>query len=479
MRLGAILLVLMAVLCAGSSTASAADLTTEQWLQDLAQVRGLIDTGYANRDWLEQDRGVDLNVLFGSAAQGLRAAHSDAEARVIFDRVAGRIGDGHFEIDWPEAATAEEGPVGAGDPCREFDARINTPGLAAALPGYRSLEGDPTFPAGIVNVVKLRVGVIRIAVFGPQGNPALCHEALQALRIDPAQPCDGACVDRVVHEAEVLMTPRFEARLRQLRLSGALTLVVDLSDNPGGSAWAEAAARMVSSRPLRSARVGFVRGPQWMKTWEDLAAKLRAEAGKPGQPDRGWLTALALQAQAAGQEAARRCDGKACERLGRGGFATGLLEQASSGEFTNRPWGPLVFSAAEYPYHDAVWSGSVVVLVNQETWSAAEEFAALLQDNHAAAILGDRTGGAGCGHTARAEPVILKNSGATVQTPDCARFRADGSNEVRGVIPDVIIGSRLQDGRKLKAKLIADSLPAALARAWQTRARRAPAIPRG
>ena len=33
----------------------------------------------------------------------------------------------------------------------------------------------------------------------------------------------------------------------------------------------------------------------------------------------------------------------------------------------------------------------------------------------------------------------LKNSGATVKMPDCARFRADGSNEVAGVTPDVLV----------------------------------------
>ena len=128
----------------------------------------MIDTDYANRDWLQQDRGVDLDVLFGSAAQGLRAARDDAEARVIFDRVVARIGDGHFEIDWPQAG-APEGPADAGDPCREFDSRITTPGAGAALPGYRALEGDPTFPAGIVTVA---VAVLALSVAVSPVQPA-------------------------------------------------------------------------------------------------------------------------------------------------------------------------------------------------------------------------------------------------------------------------------------------------------------------
>lgn len=50
-----------------------------------------------------------------------------------------------------------------------------------------------------------------------------------------------------------------------------------------------------------------------------------------------------------------------------------------------------------------------------------------------------------------------------------ARFRFDGSNEVAGVIPDVMTGHRADDGYSLKAKLIAAKLTeaVALARALQ------------
>jgi C-terminal processing protease CtpA/Prc len=105
------------------------------------------------------------------------------------------------------------------------------------------------------------------------------------------------------------------------------------------------------------------------------------------------------------------------------------------------------------------------VLVNQETWSAAEEFAAILQDNNAAVVLGTRTGGAGCGYTHGGTPTKLKNSGAVLKLPDCVRFRADGSNEVRGIIPDEVVPMRPDDGQHFNAGLIARKLPAAIARA--------------
>jgi C-terminal processing protease CtpA/Prc len=110
-----------------------------------------------------------------------------------------------------------------------------------------------------------------------------------------------------------------------------------------------------------------------------------------------------------------------------------------------------------------VWRGPLIVLTDGETWSAAEELPATLQDNKAAVILGGRTGGAGCGHASGAEPITLKNSGGKLVLPDCVRFRFDGSNEVAGVIPDVQTGHRFDDSDAMKAKLIAAKLPEAIA----------------
>jgi C-terminal processing protease CtpA/Prc len=107
----------------------------------------------------------------------------------------------------------------------------------------------------------------------------------------------------------------------------------------------------------------------------------------------------------------------------------------------------------------------VVVLTDQDTASAAEQFAAILQDNRAALVLGARTAGAGCGHTWGGTPTRLTNSGATLRLPDCARFRADGSNEVRGILPDAAIPWRANDGRALRARMLQAALPEALARA--------------
>jgi hypothetical protein len=67
--------------------------------------------------------------------------------------------------------------------------------------------------------------------------------------------------------------------------------------------------------------------------------------------------------------------------------------------------------------------------------SAAEYFAAILKDNKAATIIGELTGGAGCGSTNGGIPAELRHSHAVVKMMDCVRLREDDSDEVNGVTP--------------------------------------------
>lgn len=78
-----------------------------------------------------------------------------------------------------------------------------------------------------------------------------------------------------------------------------------------------------------------------------------------------------------------------------------------------------------------------MVLVDGATASAAEQMAAVLQDAKAAVVVGQKTLGAGCGYTGVGVPARLKHSGLVVKMPDCARFRANGDNEIEGITPDV------------------------------------------
>jgi hypothetical protein len=454
-------------------------------------MRQALDTKYANLEWLTTEREVDVPALFVRAEAALRAAGSDAGATALFNRLVTRIADGHVSIDWPRPAAAPAaatvappaaGPAAPAAPqtadamCRSLG--YGSPaakGVTPALPGYIPLKDGDVLPAGTATIAGMKYGFLRIGIFQPEGSPSLCTEAVAALSIPLDRPCDDECKDRIITRAYQRLMAAMDDRLTRLRAAGAQLLVVDIAGNGGGSEWTEAAARMLSRRPLQSARIGFVRGAHWAGTWTRTRDKLREALPTASPEDRRRLTAWIAQAEAARVEAERTCppaDG-ACPRLARAGYATGLVGNVPAGAFAGKDWAPWVFIASQFPYRDGAWDGPVVVLTDQETWSAAEQFAAILQDNRAAIILGARTGGSGCGHTWGGTPTRLTNSGATLNVPDCVRFRADGSNEVRGIIPDQLIPWRVNDGRAFRARLLEAALPEAARRAqalYQARA---------
>jgi hypothetical protein len=223
---------------------------------------------------------------------------------------------------------------------------------------------------------------------------------------------------------------------------------------------------MLSRRPLQSARISFVRGEHWAGIWQRIADNLRSHRERAGGAERRQLDAYIAEAEKLREEATRPCRPRNfCPRLASGGYATGLVGQAPADSFAGKDWAVWVFNPAQHSYRDGAWDGPVVVLTDQNTASAAEQFAAILQDNRAAIILGARTAGAGCGHSWGGTPTRLKHSGATLRVPDCIRHRADGSNEVHGILPDIAIPWRANDGTAFRARLLEKALPEAAARA--------------
>jgi hypothetical protein len=439
----------------------------QPWLDDLDQIRRALDVKYANWTWLTQTRQANIDALFADASSRIEASGSDAEARAVFDRLIRKIDDGHVTLDWPHApsnhSTAPNSKPGVEIFCRSLGYAIKPDAIniAESLSGYKPLGTDPVLPEGIITVNGTRVGVLRIEVFMPEHSPTLCTEAVQQLHIDVAASCDDACSDKIDNFAYARMTAILEDRLRNLRSNGATVLMVDITNNGGGSEWSEAVARELNRKELLAEPLGFVRGPQWTKHWDDVIHELQTDVKEATPADQNNLQDWISQANRARQQAEVSCphNDPHCDWLGRAGYATGLVGRAPANAFAGKPWGPTVFTPAEFPYHDGVWDGPVIILTDQGTFSAAEEFAATLQDNHVALIAGARTGGAGCGHTDGGTPTTLSHSHATLELPDCARFRVDGTNEVNGVTPDRLLPWRANDGPTYKAHLLEQVLP--------------------
>jgi Peptidase family S41 len=448
---------------------------TTPWLDDLNETQNALATKYANLEWVVFEREVNLASLFDETKLHILSASNDSEARAALDRLARKLGDGHVEFRWRVQHDATRLPT-ADCAALGYDARMAGGPVAALAPGYVALarQGAPEFPAGTLKVGGHTVGVVKIGIFTPQGVPELCAAALTALRILPNAPCDDGCADRIEAWASDRMAADLADQLRALKAAGSDLVLVDLADNGGGTEWAEAAARMVTAVHLKSETLGFVRGEHWSNSFVKKEAELRAAADTADAHDRAFLLALADEVSARRHAAETPCDSKPfwrgkrpnCRWLGEGLFATGLL-QSDSAELHGKPWASLIFTPAKFNYSPGIWRGPLIVLVNGNTGSAAEEFTAVLQDNHAAVVIGAPTAGAGCGHTDGGTPTTLRNSGGVLSVPDCARFRADGSNEVMGIQPDVLVGLRSADGRRRQALRIAAKLPEAIQSAFK------------
>jgi hypothetical protein len=448
--------------------AGSAPWNPQPWLGDLAQIRTAIDRDYPNRDWLITEREVSLDKWFDRAADSIANGASDDDARWALDALIKRFNDGHLELEWPRPQTdAPSGssslppppPTSVTEFCaaRGFDARQVSTGTAAAMPGYVTAPGGE-FATGSMRVGRQQVGVLRIGAFSPLGYPNLCVQAVALAKIEIDQPCDEACEDRLLTQTQNLMTRELMAAVERLKRTGAQVLLIDLTRNGGGTDWAEAAARVISPVPLQSAPVYVMRSPAWVERWRALASKLHSDGA----------LALANKADALAR-GLEPCSQPACTRLASAGFASGLLAQASPGDFAGKAWGAEVFGPSQFPYQERVWQGPLVVLVDGQTWSAAEQFAALIQDNHSGIVMGERTGGAGCGHMYGNQPIVLSHSKAKLSMPNCARLRRDGSNEIGGIIPDVPTGVRWNDGPRIAGRITFERLPEAIAKAKRLR----------
>jgi hypothetical protein len=445
------------------------------WIEDLAQFRGLLSTQYANLEWALTDRELDPNVFVDAEAR-LRSAKSDAEARQLFDRFASGLGDGHVRFEWPAPAvpTGSAASAAPASPCASLGFRPRKDGSAIGpnLPGYKALEANGSaFPAGTVAVDGRTVGVIRIAAFMTQSYPQVCEAALADLKRDPTAPCDKDCLAALDKAASDRFTRDLAARLHALKAAGAQALVVDLAGNGGGTEWSEAAVRMVTGVRLRSPQVAFIRHPHWSGRFENDTRYFAEFAKTLKGRDRQLFTEISAAAGDAFTQAKTPCDPAAlwkgakpdCAFLARAKFySSGWLDSADPATLKDKPWAGDIFTPARFPYEEGAWTGPLMLVVDSRTASAAEEFAAIIQDNKAGVIVGAPTLGAGCGYTDGGVKAVLKNSGAIAWLPDCARFRADGSNEVRGVDPDVYTGFRSNEGSKRRAERLMKALPAAV-----------------
>jgi hypothetical protein len=446
-------------------------LDTGAWLADFHQILAEMSSHYANLDSAIDDRGLDLPALRNRYEQRIRDAKSDADARAAIDEFLAAFGDGHVRVDWNVVAA----PESASTPTRDTRPLCERLGYAAgaetrSLDFTRIAEFQPlddadaaVFPGGILRLdAKRRAGILRIRLFMETTQPQLCESVVKSLALANDAECDRNCAWNVQLAVGDLMTSALQRRVEALRHAGATTLVVDLTGNGGGSNWVQPAARVLTRVALRGARLAFIRHDHWatvLGEWmEDVDYDLAHDAAPHAQ-----LLAAKTTLTRAIEEARRACDRSGvwsdppqrpdCSLVVRDLlFATGVLPYSKPGAFPRElhAHGSL-FDPSNYAYVEGANQLPLVIVVDENTASASEELVAMMQDNHAATIAGSATHGSGCGYTDGGIPATLAKSGAALHLPDCVRLRADGTNEVLGITPDVLIPFRRADSRYQKA----------------------------
>jgi hypothetical protein len=463
---------LVALFAVAPLLAHAEAFSRADWIADLDQLQSLLATNYPSLEW-QARRGVDLPGILARARTQIESASSDADARAAIDRFLSRFGDGHLSIEWntnqPDPADDAKLPD-----CERFGFR-DDPDVRAIAPlfaGYEDITPKGgTVGAGFVTVDGKRVGVLRVALFMP--GRTHCEQYLRDRQVKPPKHELEDYEAAIGIGATNLFLLEIEERLRQLAARQPAAILVDGAGNGGGNDSAIALARMLGGEGVRNPRLLYVREPIRAGNLAERAAELRAELRKASRRERAFANDLLATLDAGKAAADKPCDlmplwkgeAVACSNRVQGPFyASGLVEYEVPEEWLHKSWARLVSETANYDPRPRAWRGPVIVLVDERSASATELFAAMLQDSKAALVIGAPTFGAGCGWTMGKyeSSKILENSRARLVMPDCTRIRADGSDELDGIQPDLLIGIRRPDTQKQRAERVAARLPEGL-----------------
>ena len=440
---------------------------TAGWLRDFAQLKSAMSAHYANLEWAVSARRMDLPALVLRTEQAIRSAPTDVVARGALQSFVYAFGDGHFEIRSPapgRSALQSSPPAGvcARQGYIQRAPRIRIP--FDRLSQFRRIDNDDAryFPLGILQLTNgQRVAVVRIASFQDNVFLDLCERAAAQLSIAADSNCAAGCLEVLERATSNLVTDALTRQIRVAQAQDISALVVDITHNGGGTNWVEAAARVLTPIGLKAPRQAVVKHAHHMAQATTRIEALREELETAPQRFRPVLADAISKLERVRLQASQPCDRSAlwegkpinCSALvvDPAFYATGILAHASPGEIPHLRNCCALFYPARYRYEEGVYRGPLFVLIDRETASAAEYFAAILKDNNAARLIGEATYGAGCGYTNGGIPTTLAFSGARVVMPDCVRYRADGTNEVDGVIPEMLVPWRTMDSEYQRA----------------------------
>lgn len=446
-----------------TALSAAAPFDRAAWQQDYAQLKGELLDRYVNLAWKASGAGgVDLPALDRKTMAALASASNDTEAADAIRAFIAGFHDGHLsELPYlaiastpatePDKATLDRAEPVAG--CAALGYASTGPVAFSlpleSLPGFRLMSDGlgSTFRSGLVMRSKVTIGVVRIQNFRARAFPMACLHAWADLR-----QAGTAITPDAIREATRLRWFRdIAATIGTLRRAGATTLVIDIGNDSGGDDSGDWTPRLLTDHPVRSARLMMADAP--------IAARYFAE--EIGDIDEALSAARSRDAKTALADARaffyrqtsaigrHRCDlswvwreqrkwsPSNCNRLLPAGYAGGYSAGLPGDAYGDANAAVALSSASTVRQFYGRWTGPTYVIADKRSYSSAEMFAAVMQDNRIGKLVGDRTGGDGCGFMTEDDPIVLHHSRLRFRVPNCMRLRADGTNEEAGVAPDL------------------------------------------
>lgn len=465
--------------------AAAAGFDRRAWLEDYAALKQGLEKSYANLAWFGSPQGgVDLPALDRRTRRLLAQAGSDEDAAAALLAFVARFHDGHLEAQpvlEPAPAEKPAAPpkpaldaLGAADGCAALGyAPVRA--IAYSLP-FDALAGSAQESDGATRVFRAgtlalpaggRLGLIRIPRFRPQDAPAAgCIAEWEAWRRS-GKPIEAEALRTRIQDAWL---ETLAAQLRHFHEEGVAAVLVDLGGNTGGNDSGDWSARLFTPRPVHAPRMLLAADTSALPYFDEELKGLREALDKPGL-DEGARAILAKGL--AGFEArkarlpARGCDmawvwrerrpwnPAGCSRLIEGGSASGVLDYLAPGAVSDPAAAASVFWGARVDALRGAWDGPVYLLLDGKTASSAELFSAELRDNGVARIVGVPSEGDGCGFIDSDGALELPHSHLRLRVPNCVRLRADGSDEVAGIRPDLpVLPREGEDGRGRAVRVV-------------------------
>ena len=314
----------------------------------------------------------------------------------------------------------------------------------------------------------LRLGLLRIPSFHLSSFPALCVKAwAQSSVWDESGKFKKQSLQDVVDKA---WYQAIAGLIGEFKKAGVTAVLVDVGRTGGGSDQGDIGTRLFTSLPLHSEPLWVSQDVKASGPYFDEQIKALQEASDHAADAASKQVVEDARAAFIAQKAKlsesvcpmawvwherRKWADEPCRRLVEAGTAGGPVAYLAPDSVPDVRVAEKLNWPSEVRSLWGSWTGPLYVLEDSRTYSAAELFASELQNNRAAKLIGSRTGGDGCGFMNDTEPIELPHSHMRFQMPNCVRIRADGTDEVAGVAPDIpVVPMKGESSRKQAARVL-------------------------